>query len=394
MPQIQDMIGKLIERGLAYQARNKDVYYRVRKFANYGALSGKSVDDLRVGARVEIGEEKDDPLDFVLWKSAKPGEPQWASPWGVGRPGWHIECSAMSHSLLGETFDIHGGGLDLIFPHHENEIAQSECCHGKAQALYWMHNGLMQAADETGKVGGRTTRAGEAGDQAAQEAGKMGKSKGASPFRDLLREHSPEAIRLFLLSTHYRSPIHFSDDQLRAAAQNVDKFHGFFSRYERVSGQSFYALAAPASRAQAEAQKTSPVVAAHPTTGAVAALRGKFLEAMDDDFNTGGAVAALFDLVRLLNRHIDQERLEQPGAERTAVFKELANLLGLFRNPPERIVADDGLSGQLIELLIALRAQARSEKNFSLADRIRKSLAELGIMLEDRKDKTEWSRAR
>jgi cysteinyl-tRNA synthetase len=391
----------LVEKGFAYVAGG-DVYFDVGRDREYGKLSNR-VQAEQWGDGGGMADRKRSPADFALWKAAKPDEPSWPSPWGPGRPGWHIECSAMSHSLLGETFDIHGGGLDLIFPHHENEIAQSECCHGKAQALYWMHNGLMQAADETGKVGGRTTRAGEAGDQAAQEAGKMGKSKGASPFRDLLREHSPEAIRLFLLSTHYRSPIHFSDDQLRAAAQNVDKFHGFFSRYERVSGQSFYALAAPASRAQAEAQKTSPVVAAHPTTGAVAALRGKFLEAMDDDFNTGGAVAALFDLVRLLNRHIDQERLEQPGAEPekravftegTAVFKELANLLGLFRNPPERIVADDGLSGQLIELLIALRAQARSEKNFSLADRIRKSLAELGIMLEDRKDKTEWSRAR
>ena len=205
--------------------------------------------DSMQGEGGDMAERKRSPADFALWKSAKPGEPSWDSPWGKGRPGWHIECSAMSRRILGETFDIHGGGLDLIFPHHENEIAQSECCHGKPQAKYWLHNGLMQAAGEVGKVGGRARGAdGTAGqassgtpaDALAQPAGKISKSTGASPFSELLKRHAPETIRFFLLSTHYRSPIHYSEELLAETARSLDTFYRFFKRYERVTGQSFY----------------------------------------------------------------------------------------------------------------------------------------------------------
>ncbi len=215
-----------------------------------------------------MAERKRSPGDFALWKSAKPGEPAWDSPWGKGRPGWHIECSAMSRRILGETFDIHGGGLDLVFPHHENEIAQSECAHGKPQAKYWLHNGLMQAAAEAGKIGGRNTRAADAAagatgsasapaspltsDLAGQQTGKISKSTGASAFRDLLDRHQPETIRFFLLSTHYRSPIQYSEELLRETARSLDGFYRFFKRLERVSGRQFFDLPSAANRATGE----------------------------------------------------------------------------------------------------------------------------------------------
>ena len=243
-----------------------------------------------------MAERKRSPADFALWKSAKPGEPSWDSPWGKGRPGWHIECSAMSRRILGETFDIHGGGLDLVFPHHENEIAQSECCHGKPQAKYWLHNGLMQAAGEAGKVGGRPRRDGHAPPETprdvGQQAGKISKSTGATPFTELLQRHAPEAIRFFLLSTHYRSPIQYSEELLAETARSLEAFYQFFKRFERVTGK--------VSTSSTRLPRDPPAQfdpGDDPTLKQLAELRTRFHEAMDDDFNTGSAIATLFDLV-------------------------------------------------------------------------------------------------
>jgi cysteinyl-tRNA synthetase len=400
IPEIIRFISDLVAKGYAYAAEGGDVYFDVSKDPEYGKLSGRDVASMQ-GEGGEMAGRKRNIADFALWKGAKPGEPSWDSPWGPGRPGWHIECSAMSRALLGETFDIHGGGLDLMFPHHENEIAQSECCHGRPQAKYWMHNGLMQAADEIGKVGGRATRAVEhdsnASDQAAQEAGKMGKSKGAAPFRDLLSEFSPETIRLYLLSSHYRSPIYFSEARIQETATSLESFYRFFERYERITGESFYSIQAPRRRAQPQASHDSSTTLAH-----VESLQARFLDAMDDDFNTGAALGALFELVRALNKHIDAHKLEDPGhrdaaaleelKHGTRVLRELGAVLGLFRRPVESQAraASDQLAGKLIDLLVELRSEARANKNFALGDKIRNRLAQLNITLTDRPGGTEW----
>jgi cysteinyl-tRNA synthetase len=436
----------LIDKGFAY-ASEGDVYFDVAKDAGYGKLSRRTTESLQ-GEGGDMAERKRSPGDFALWKSAKPGEPAWDSPWGKGRPGWHIECSAMSVRILGETFDIHGGGLDLVFPHHENEIAQSECAHGKPQAKYWLHNGLMQAAAEAGKIGGRHTRAADAtsgatgsagvpanpltSDLAGQQTGKISKSTGASAFRELLERHQPETIRFFLLSTHYRSPIQYSEELLRETARSLDGFYRFFQRWERVSGRHFFDLSPNVSRASGEFNP-----AGNPLLVEVAGLRTKFIESMDDDFNTGAATAALFEILRSLNKFVDTEKLESghPDAAKVAILergatalRELAGVLGLFRKPVEQKSTDGGdailgdvlklveevrsaggdkymASGQesaagagnqldtFMALLIAVRAAARKNKDFAIGDTIRKRLAELGITLEDRPTGTEWRRA-
>lgn len=387
----------LIDKGFAY-ASEGDVYFDVAKDAGYGKLSRRTAESLQ-GEGGDMADRKRSPGDFALWKSVKPGEPAWDSPWGKGRPGWHIECTAMSHRILGETFDIHGGGLDLIFPHHENEIAQSECAHGKPQAKYWLHNGLMQAATEVGKIGGRATReaSAEADDLSSQQAAKISKSTGASAFRELLERHQAETIRFFLLSTHYRSPIQYSEELLQETAKSLEKFYQLFKRLERVSGKSFYELDAPKTRAAGDFDP-----AGDPLLTEVAAIRQRFLEAMDDDFNTGSGVASLFTLVTTLNKFIDAEKLEsgKPDAAKVAtllrgatVLRELAGVLGLFRKPVEqKVAADDSLVGPLMNLLIELRANARKNKDFATADLIRNRLTELGITLEDRPTGTEWTR--
>jgi cysteinyl-tRNA synthetase len=426
----------LIDKGFAY-ASEGDVYFDVAKDSGYGKLSRRTPESLQ-GEGGDMRERKRSPGDFALWKSAKPGEPAWDSPWGKGRPGWHIECSAMSRRLLGETFDIHGGGLDLIFPHHENEIAQSECAHGKPQAKYWLHNGLMQAASEAGKIGGRSTRATEggtagaatdpqAGDLTSQQTGKISKSTGASAFRDLLGRHQPETIRFFLLSTHYRSPIQYSEELLQETANSLDRFYRFFKRFERVSGKPFYDLKVAATQAGGEFD-----AAGNALLSEVATLRQKFIEAMDDDFNTGAATSKLFELLGALNKFVDAEKLEtgKPDAAKVAtlekgatVLKELASVMGLFRKPVEQKAAggSEALVGelvkfvtelhaagklpafnaseasgaqldQLMKLLIDARAAARKNKDFATGDLIRKRLTELGITLEDRPGGTEWQR--
>jgi len=393
---IQDIIdftASLVDKGVAYVA-DGDVFFDVSKLPDYGKLSGRSLSAMR-GEGGEASERKRAPADFALWKSAKPGEPSWPSPWGPGRPGWHIECSVMSHRFLGEIFDIHGGGLDLIFPHHENELAQSEARFGHPTVKYWLHNGLMQAADEVGKVGGRTTRALE-GDLASQEAGKISKSRGASPFRELLQDYSPETIRLFILSSHYRRPIEFSEQRLHEVGVALDSFYRYFQRYHRLSGEDFYDLPVPKRRTEGVFDP-----GANPFLMEVAGLRDRFLEAMDDDFNTGAAAGVLFDLLRRLNRFVDEERLEERAnrdTQRLAALRkgsrclrELGGILGLFRQPVQvTAVPGDQLVGKLLDLLVEIRADARKARDFATADRIRDRLSELGIRLEDRPTGTEW----
>jgi cysteinyl-tRNA synthetase len=384
---------RLIDKGFAYESEG-DVYFDVTKCADYGKLSRRTLESMQVEGG-STAERKRSGADFALWKRAKPGEPAWDSPWGPGRPGWHIECSVMSSALLGETFDIHGGGLDLVFPHHENEIAQSECCFGKPMAKFWMHNGLMQASSEVGKLGGRSTRPAE-GDREAQEAGKISKSRGASPFREMLEEFEPEVIRFFLLSTHYRRPIDFSEERIREVAAGLATFYRFFKRFERIVGESFYAMEAASTRSAGEFSPGDD-----PLLVEVAQHRQRFLDAMDDDFNTGGAIGDLFELLRRLNKFIDDEKLEaKPDAAKTAslrrgavALREIAATLGLFRKPVAEKAAggDNALIGKLMELILEVRADARKAKNFAAADKVRNRLAEIGVILEDRQGGTDWS---
>lgn len=397
MEEIVALTKTLVEKGFAYESKG-DVYFDVTKCKDYGKLSGRKLDET-LGDGGGTAELKRNSADFALWKSAKPGEPSWESPWGAGRPGWHIECSAMSRRILGKTFDIHGGGLDLAFPHHENEIAQSESAHGMPMAKYWMHNGLMQASDELGKIGGRKTRSAEEGDLASQEAGKISKSKGSSAFRELLEKFPGETIRFFLLSTHYRRPIDYSDERIRQVGTGLETFYRFFKRFELVSGQSFYDLPFAAVRAEGNLTPGND-----PLLVEVAKHRDAFLESMDDDFNTGGATGSLFDLVRCLNKFVDTEKLEtsadaKPKAvaslvQGTKTLRELGATIGLFRTPPvEASSGDDELTGKLMELIITLRATSRKNKDFAMADLIRDGLKDLGITLEDRPGGTEWSRS-
>jgi cysteinyl-tRNA synthetase len=393
---IIEFTSDLIEKGFAY-AVNGDVYFDVTKCADYGKLSHRTAEAMQ-GDGGGAAELKRSSADFALWKGAKPGEPSWQSPWGPGRPGWHIECSVMSYRILGETFDIHGGGLDLVFPHHENEIAQSESRHGKPMAKYWMHNGLMQESSELGKVGGRHTRPAE-GDQAAQEERKLAGRKGAQSFLLLLEEEGfgGETIRFFLLATHYRRPIDFSVQRIREVEKGLETFYRFFKRYQRVTGESFYGIEAATRQSDGDFDPGDD-----PLLTNVAEHRQRFLEAMDDDFNTGGATGVLFDLVRRLNKFVDDEKLEDLAARDAAklarltrgatTLGELAGTLGLFRQPVEETSAgDDQLVGRLLDLLVEIRADLRKQKNFAAADKIRDSLARFGVTLEDRPGGTEWS---
>ena len=346
MDGILAMIGRLIDKGYAYQAGNGDVYYSVGKFSDYGRLSGKRVDELRAGARVDVEEAKRDPLDFVLWKAAKPDEPSWPSAWGDGRPGWHIECSAMSTEYLGAHFDIHGGGMDLQFPHHENEIAQSEAATGEHFVNYWIHNGFVQVDKE-----------------------KMSKSLGNFfTVREILQRYQPEEIRYFILSSHYRSPLNYSDE-------NLEKARGALQRL-------YTAL-----RDSEVAEGSEPE----------AAYEQRFQEAMNDDFNTPEALAVLFELTRAMNR-----AREEKGAAASAVLantlRVLAARLGILQSDPEDYLrgrhgqSEVGPSDEEIEALIASREKARADRDWGEADRIRDQLSELGIVLEDGGGGTLWRR--
>ncbi len=351
MPQILQMIGTLIDRGLAYQAKNSDVYYRVRKFDGYGALSGKSVDDLRAGSRVEVDEDKDDPLDFVLWKAAKPGEPVWDSPWGPGRPGWHIECSAMSTSCLGPHFDIHGGGMDLKFPHHENEIAQNEGATGEKFVNTWMHVGFVRVNQE-----------------------KMSKSLGNFfTVREVLKVYDPEVLRYFILASHYRSPLDYSDESLTAAKSALD---GLYLALRGI------ASGAAAGNASAE----------HDTT-VLSEYHRRFHAAMADDFNTPVALAVLFDLARAVNK-LRGDAAQAAGL--AAELRALGGMLGLLGRDPEQYLrggATGGLDAAEIEALVARRIEARKHRNWAESDRIRDELKAQGVLLEDAPGgKTVWRR--
>lgn len=336
------MIEKIIENGMAYPAENGDVYYAVREFHSYGQLSGKSLDDLRAGERVEIDRHKRDPLDFVLWKAAKAGEPAWDSPWGKGRPGWHIECSAMGGELLGETFDIHGGGADLQFPHHENEIAQSRaaCRHTSGSHVrYWLHNGFIRVDNE-----------------------KMSKSLGNFfTIREVLAKYPAEAVRFFILRAHYRSPLNYSDSHLDDAKNALTRLY--------------------------TALKNTPPAENTAVDENTNGYSRRFFAAMNDDFGTAEAVAVLFDLAAECNKTGD--------AQLSGCLKALGGILGLLQNDPAAFLqgATDDADSAEIDALIVRRAAARAAKNWAESDRIRDELAARGILLEDSAGKTTWRRA-
>ena len=341
VPGMLHMIDTLMRKGLAYHAANGDVYYSVRGFDGYGKLSGKSLDDLRAGERVEVDPNKRDPLDFVLWKAAKPGEPSWDSPWGPGRPGWHIECSAMSEHFLGEHFDIHGGGQDLLFPHHENEVAQSEGAHGHPFVNYWVHNGFVRVDNE-----------------------KMSKSLGNFfTIREVLTRYDPEVVRFFLVRSHYRSPVNYSDQHLDDARAGLARLYTAL----RDAG-----------------------MAAQPAPGAIDwdnPYAARFRTAMDDDFNTPEAVAVLFELASEVNR--------TRTTRDAALLRALAAILGLLERDPVAFL-QAGSASELtpaeIEAFIARRTAARKGRDFAEADRIRGELESKGIVLEDKPGGTIWRR--
>jgi len=362
----------LIDKGMAYQAGG-DVYYRVDKFAGYLKLSKRNMDEMQAGARIAPGEQKENPMDFALWKAAKPGEPSWESPWGAGRPGWHIECSAMSSSLLGDSFDIHGGGRDLIFPHHENEIAQSEGASGKPFARYWLHNGFVNVNQE-----------------------KMSKSLGNFfTIRDILQKYDPEVVRFFILTAHYRSPVDFSDQNLEEAKAGLTRFYEGMRTARKVID----------SHPQPE-KLNCPEISTdeREVYDLIEALEDRFAEAMNDDFNTAAAIGHLFEGVRALNRLAAVGRFDvcplslqvlQEGVEK---LQQLGGVLGLFASEPTAWLEgqkssgleNKGLSADEIEGLIAERKQARLERDFARADQIRDKLAAKGVVLLDSKDGTTW----
>ncbi|MBV0932101.1 cysteine--tRNA ligase [Marinobacterium weihaiense] len=341
---IIEMIQTLIDKGYAYAAENGDVYYRVEKFESYGRLTNKVIEDLRSGARVEVEEAKESPLDFVLWKAAKPGEVSWDTPWGQGRPGWHIECSAMSKCCLGDTFDIHGGGPDLPFPHHENEIAQSEAANGCAYAHYWMHAGPVRMGAE-----------------------KMSKSLGNFfTIREVLKHYNPEVVRYFLSAVHYRSYIDYSEDSLKEAQSALERFY----------------------------QALASVDAADTATGLENGFEARFYEAMDDDFNTPRALAVLFELVSELNKAVREGSDDAPLL--AAQLKQLGGMIGLLQQDPKAFLQGSAGEGDLaaeeIEALIDQRNQARKDRDFAEADRVRDLLAANGIVLKDSREGTSWYR--
>lgn len=340
------MIETLIEKGFAYAADNGDVYYRVRKFADYGKLNNRQLDDMRAGSRVDVDVHKEDPLDFVLWKAAKPGEAHWASPWGDGRPGWHIECSAMSTCCLGDTFDIHGGGPDLTFPHHENEIAQSEAATGKTYVNTWMHAGAVRVNQE-----------------------KMSKSLGNFfTIRDVLAEHDPEVVRFLLVASHYRSPINYSVDSLSEARKSLTRLYTALEGLELGDSQA-------------------------DVSGDASTYQQRFTQVMDDDFNTPEALAVLFELAREVNRAKQEQPLEATKLGRD--LKQLGSILGLLQQTPQAFLKGTQqqsmpLSEHEIEAKIAQRVEAKANKDFAQADAIRDELANLGIMVKDSREGTSW----
>ena len=400
MDEIIAFIADLIEKDFAYDS-DGDVFFDVQKDRQYGKLSNRSADEQQ-GEGGGAAAKKRSASDFALWKSAKADEPAWDSPWGRGRPGWHIECSAMSRRLLGESFDIHGGGLDLMFPHHENEIAQSECCHGKPMAKYWIHNGLLRSG-EAGKVGGRSERESQDEGSVEQDAGgKMSRSAGAGGLRGQIERHGGERIRFFLLKTHYRSTVVYSEAALEEAAIALDKFYVFFDRYERITGRSFYLTAEDYRRLATHRTEGELSAEGGTLLDEVKSYRDAYLAKMDDDFNSGGAVSELFNLLGALNKFADQSHLEEVSKRSgqtleqflrgVETLRELAAILGLFLKPAASGGSDGSqeVMDKLVQTFIQMRADARQNKDFALSDRIRDELTAAGITLEDRKEGTTW----
>ena len=348
-----DMISTLIEKGYAYPAADGTVYFRTRQFKEYGKLSHKNLDDLRAGNRsllVSGEDQKEDPLDFVLWKPKKEGEPSWPSPWCDGRPGWHIECSVMSKKYLGEEIDIHAGGEDLIFPHHENEIAQSECCNGKEFARYWLHNAFLNIDNR-----------------------KMSKSLGNFfTVREIGEKYDLQVLRFFMLSAHYRSPLNFSADLMEASKNALDRIINAVDNLKFLAGS-----AAEGEMTEAEKKETE----------GLAEYEKKFDEAMDDDFNTADAIAAIFELVKYANSNVTSENTKAFMNAVKEKIISLSDILGLIVEKEEEILDSD------IEKLIEERQAARKEKNFARADEIRNLLLEKGIVLKDTREGVKWERA-
>jgi len=367
IPEMIAQVERLLEKGLAYQVEG-DVYYAVEKFPEYGKLSKRTLDEMQAGARVEVDERKRNPLDFALWKAAKPGEPSWASPWGKGRPGWHIECSAMSQRYLGDTLDIHGGGKDLIFPHHENEIAQAEGATGRPFVRFWLHNGFVNIAKE-----------------------KMSKSLGNFlTIKEILKEYHPEVVRFFLLSRHYRSPVDFSSQGMEEARQNLARFYqvlGGIDELLHTEGEGIAEKKGLSPKEKKAFQK-------------VEGFTSEFEKAMDDDFNTAAALAPLFELSHDLNRIV-----QSPSAHRTKILRKgreafalAGGVLGIFQEEPQVFLEKErqrkaqtlAITPEAIEGLIKERNEARKNKAWARADEIRDQLASQGIALEDTAEGTVW----
>ena len=367
MPEIIEIIKKLIDEGFAYE-KDGNVFFEVKKFEEYGSLSNQKIDELEIGARVDIMEEKNNPLDFALWKRKKEGEPYWDSPWGQGRPGWHIECSAMAKKYLGDTFDIHGGGQDLVFPHHENEIAQSRCAYHGNFANYWLHNGFIQVNGD-----------------------KMSKSLGNFfLLREILGKFPGNVVRLFILGTHYRKPINFSMDNMedsRKTLKNiVTSMNNFSEIIEKFSGKGSH---------EGEVSDNTGNNGINEFKEKVNELDKKFMEAMDEDMNTPQALAVIFDQIKETKKFSvnisNGEEAEALNYSYNSLRKKLEEVLGIvlfMEDENKNFKNNDKLTGNLIELLIKLRADARKEKNFKLSDEIRDNLKELGIEIQDNKDGT------
>ena len=367
MPEIIEIIKKLIDEGFAYE-KDGNVFFEVKKFEEYGNLSNQKIDELEIGARVDIMEEKNNPLDFALWKRKKEGEPYWESPWGQGRPGWHIECSAMAKKYLGDTFDIHGGGQDLVFPHHENEIAQSRCAYHGNFANYWLHNGFIQVNGD-----------------------KMSKSLGNFfLLREILGKFPGNVVRLFILGTHYRKPINFSMDNMedsRKTLKNiVTSMNNFSEIIEKFSGKGSH---------EGEVSDNTGNNSTNEFKEKVNELDKKFMEAMDEDMNTPQALAVIFDQIKETKKFSvnvsSGEEAEALNYSYNSLRKKLEEVLGIvlfMEEENKNFKNNDKLTGNLIELLIKLRADARKEKNFKLSDEIRDNLKELGIEIQDNKDGT------